>query len=334
MKCKRCGASAAINMRHHKLALCAEHYLEWLPAQVQRFIEKYQMFAPEDKLLVAVSGGKDSLSLWDILLRLGYHADGLYIGLGIDGGIGYSEESHRKTVQFIEKFWPSAQLHVVDIQQTYGMTIPELSVARRRDSKPCSVCGLNKRHIMNRVAAEGGYILVTGHNLDDEAAVLMQNTLRWQTGYLARQSPVLESTHPKFARKVKPLCRFYEREMAAYAIVRGIDYIYEECPHAVGATTLFYKTLLNQLESNSPGTKLSFYLEFLRARKEGLFREAHEHVVLHECKYCGQPTSAPGLCSFCRIWELGGNGEQSRSYVLDPDLQFASLESAGATESA
>jgi tRNA-5-methyluridine54 2-sulfurtransferase len=332
MKCKTCGGTAVINMRHHKLALCAEHYMDWVPEQVQRFIEKYHMFTREDKILVAVSGGKDSLSLWDILLKLGYQADGMYIGLGIDGGVDYSNQSHQKTVNFIEKFWPQAKLHTVDVPETYGMSIPQLSLAKRRENKPCSVCGLNKRHIMNRTAVEGGYILATGHNLDDEAAVLMQNTLRWQTGYLARQSPVLEATHKNFARKVKPLCRFYEREMAAYAIVRGIDYIYDECPHAEGATTIFYKTLLNQLESNSPGAKLSFYLEFLRARKEGLFKEVSDRTVMNACDNCGQPTTAPGLCSFCRMWELGEQPAPAPTAVLDPDLQFAHFESAGVVE--
>jgi uncharacterized protein (TIGR00269 family) len=151
----------------------------------------------------------------------------------------------------------------------------------------------------------------------------MQNTLHWQTGYLARQAPVLESTHPHFARKVKPLCRFYEREMAAYAITRGIDYIYDECPHAEGATTIFYKTLLNQLEAESPGAKLAFYLEFLRARKEGAFPPSEESRSLQACDYCGQPTSAPGLCSFCRIWDLGAKPKiDGRSIVHDPDLQL------------
>ena len=327
MKCKHCANAAVINMRHHKLALCGAHYLAWAPSQVQRTIEKYHMFRPKDRILVAVSGGKDSLSLWDILLQLGYKADGMYIGLGIDGGVDYSNQSHRKIDDFIAKFWPDAKLHVVDIPETYGMSIPQLARARRREDKPCSVCGLNKRHIMNRIAVEGGYVLATGHNVDDEAAVLMQNTLRWQTGYLARQSPVLESTHANFARKVKPLCRFYEREMTAYALVRGIDYIYDECPHAEGATTLFYKTVLNQLETNSPGAKLAFYQEFLRARKEGLFQQVAESVVLHACDYCGQPTSAPGLCSFCRIWDLGKRlPDGGRSIVLDPALLLMEAE--------
>ena len=72
MKCRKCGSEAVINMRQHKLALCGEHFLEWVPEQTQRFIEKYKMFTPDDRILVAVSGGKDSLSLWDVLLRLGY----------------------------------------------------------------------------------------------------------------------------------------------------------------------------------------------------------------------------------------------------------------------
>jgi hypothetical protein len=67
MKCRICGQKAVVNMRHHKLALCKKHYLEWIPEQTERFIEKYKMFTRQEKVLVAVSGGKDSLSLWDIL---------------------------------------------------------------------------------------------------------------------------------------------------------------------------------------------------------------------------------------------------------------------------
>ena len=95
MKCKTCGEKAAVNLKQHRLALCKQHFLEWMPEQTARFIKKYRMFGPDEKILVAVSGGKDSLSLWDILWRLGYQVDGLYLGLGIDEGISYSDESHR-----------------------------------------------------------------------------------------------------------------------------------------------------------------------------------------------------------------------------------------------
>jgi uncharacterized protein (TIGR00269 family) len=146
-------------------------------------------------------------------------------------------------------------------------------------------------------------VLATGHNLDDEAAVLFGNTINWLGEYLLRQGPVLPAS-PGLARKVKPLCRFYEREMAAYALLRGIEYIYEECPFAKGSKTIYYKELLNQLETEVPGAKLTFYIKFLEARKQGLFAEQEEiRAALKPCPNCGQPTSAPGLCSFCRLME-------------------------------
>ncbi|HFC09561.1 MAG TPA: adenine nucleotide alpha hydrolase family protein [Chloroflexi bacterium] len=304
MRCRKCGQKAVINMRHHKLALCKEHYLEWFVAQTERFIKKYHMFGRDDKVLVAVSGGKDSLALWDVLWRLGYQADGLYIDLGIDGGFGYSSQSKALTRAFAEG--RGLTLHIVNVPAEYGASIPEMAkLTHRGKGKPCSVCGLVKRHEMNRIARDLGYnLLATGHNLDDEAAVLFGNTLTWAAGYLQRQGPVLPAS-PGLARKVKPLFRFYERETAAYALLRGIRYIYEECPFSVGAKSIYYKQLLNKLEADRPGAKLQFYLGFLKAKKEGLFADVAEEVAeaLHTCPVCGQPTTAPGKCAFCRLVE-------------------------------
>jgi uncharacterized protein (TIGR00269 family) len=305
MKCRKCGATAAINMRQHKLALCREHYLEWIPEQTERFIRKYEMLTRDERILVAVSGGKDSLALWDVLQRLGYTADGLYIGLGIDGGVGYSAESQRRAAAFAEAH--GLRLHVFDVAEIEGASIPEAAaVTHRGRQKPCSVCGLTKRHVMNRFARDGGYdVLATGHNLDDEAATLFGNTLSWSTGYLARQGPVLPASAGGLARKVKPFCRLYERETAAYALLRGIDYIEDECPYAVGATSIAHKETLNRLEAERPGAKLAFYLSFLEAKRRGAFPQETQPELegLHRCPRCGQPTSAPDLCTFCRTWD-------------------------------
>ncbi len=321
MRCKKCGETAVIYMKHHRLALCAEHYIEWFVNYTQRTIEKYHMFRRGDRILVAVSGGKDSLALWDVLDQLGYRADGLYIGLGIDEGIRYSDRSLEAIQKFLESR-PHLKLHIVDMKQTYGETIPELARRTRRGrGKPCSVCGLSKRHIMNEVAWRGAYdVLATGHNLDDEAAVLFQNALRWQTGYLARQAPVLEATYPGLVRKVKPLCRFYEREVAAYAIIRGIEYQYDECPFSVGATTIYYKELLNELEKESPGSKFQFYTQFIAARRKGLisFHEPEGEVVLKPCRVCGQPTTAGDICAFCRMWVTPDMDEEEARQRVPP----------------
>ncbi len=311
MRCLRCGEKASINMRQHKLALCKAHFLEWVPEQVERSIKRYHMFTKVDRLLVAVSGGKDSLSLWDILIRLGYSADGLYIGLGIDGGVDYSENSLRYAQAFAQEH--HQVLHVVDIARQYGETIPQLTERTQRGRyKPCSVCGLTKRHVMNQIG-QAYSALATGHNLDDEAAILFGNTLSWEGSYLIRQGPVLEADRPGLVRKVKPLCRMYEREMAAYALLRGIAYIQDECPFAHDSTSIYHKLLLNKLEGDRPGAKLSFYLSFLQARKDGLFSPAIDKraELVHNCPECAQPTSAPGLCAFCRMFSRKESGHSA-----------------------
>ena len=118
---------------------------------------------------------------------------------------------------------------------------------------------------MNRAAVDHGYpVIATGHNLDDEAAVLFGNVIHWQMDPLSRQSPALASTHPKLARRVKPLYRLSERETAAYAFLRGIDYIVDECPFAKGATSIAHKQILDRLEEASPGREAQLPLRLPR----------------------------------------------------------------------
>ena len=173
------------------------------------------------------------------------------------------------------------------------------------------MCGLSKRYVFNRAALDHGFdVVATGHNLDDEAATLLGNTLRWQTDYIARQFPVLPRREG-MVRKVKPLHRVSERETAAYALLRGIDYVVDECPLVAGNTQLKYKDALNRLEAGSPGTKASFYLGYLE-RGAALFREEHG-ADLAGCERCGQPTTGR-FCAFCR----------ARAQVLGERLAFPS----------
>jgi uncharacterized protein (TIGR00269 family) len=185
----------------------------------------------------------------------------------------------------------------VAVADETGAPIPAVRAATRRPT--CSACGLSKRYIMNRAALDGGFAVVaTGHNLDDEAATLFGSTLRWDESSLARQTPVLAATHPKLVRRVKPLFRMSERETAAYAFLRGIDYIVEECPFARGATSIAHKELLNRLEDTSPGAKAMFLQGFLD-KARGRFQE-RETVTLVECVRCGQTTTGE-VCAFCKL---------------------------------
>jgi uncharacterized protein (TIGR00269 family) len=156
-----------------------------------------------------------------------------------------------------------------------------------------------KRYTFNRVALELGYdVCATGHNLDDEASTLLANVLHWNVSALSRQMPVLPAS-PGFARKVKPLVRLAERDTAAYAVLRGIDYVLEECPLVAGNTLNRYKDALAAVEEQSPGSKHSFYFGFLD-RAAALFREQERATLeLRPCEECGQPTTTE-TCVLCR----------------------------------
>src|SRR5512146_659671 len=151
MQCHGCTERAVIRMRQHRLALCKEHYLEWFVEQTERAIHKYHLFTKEERVLVAVSGGKDSLALWDVLWRLEYPADGLYIHLGIESEDHYSDESERYAREFAAE--RELKLNVVNVREMYGETIPQMARRTRRTRsgrvKPCSACGMVKRHEMN-----------------------------------------------------------------------------------------------------------------------------------------------------------------------------------------
>jgi uncharacterized protein (TIGR00269 family) len=304
VKCRVCRGPAVIDIRRHNANFCADHFLKLCRDQVAKAIKDFDMVKPGDRLLVAVSGGKDSLAVWDILRELGYDADGLVIGLGIGA---YSDESTRVTKAFAEeRGWP---LQVIDLRADYGYDVPTAAKVTKR--VPCSACGLSKRHLFDQAAVDGGYdAVVTGHNLDDEAAVLFGNTLRWQTEYLARQLPVLPARNG-FPRKVKPLVRLGEREMAAYCVLRGIDYIVEECPMAVGNKHLGYKDALNTIEAQSPGSKQAFYFGFLDravARFVDAGPDGSGDPTLGTCRSCGSP-STNEICAFCHLVDRTAGAE-------------------------
>ena len=152
---------------------------------------------------------------------------------------------------------------------------------------------------MNRVALEHGFpVVATGHNLDDEAATLFGSVMHWQMEALPRQSPALPSSHPKLVRRVKPLYRLSEQETAAFAFLRKIDYIVEECPFAKGATSIAHKEILNRMEAASPGAKHNFLFGFLDKARHAF--ERAEGVALTECARCGQVTTGT-LCAFCKL---------------------------------
>lgn len=313
MNCTKCKTKAVIGLPRHNAAFCRPCFNEFTHEQVARAIKSERMFGKDDRILVAVSGGKDSLALWHILLTMGYRADALYVDLGIPG---YSETSRGKVERFAEATAGAhgAKLLIHTVTEEEGAGIRELAMAIHRPT--CSTCGTIKRYQFNRAAVDADYdVMATGHNLDDEAARLLGNVLHWQMEYLDKQGPSLPASVEGFAKKVKPLYRLSEREIAAYAVLNRIDYIVEECPMAKGSKMLLYKDVLNRLEMESPGTKQRFYWGFLDRRHAAAASSSSsmaekDQAALHPCASCGQPTTAE-VCAYCKMMARAKTGRPS-----------------------
>jgi len=296
MKCRVCGKTAVIKLKSHNTAFCVEHFVEFFERRVERAIRRFKMFGKGSNILVGVSGGKDSLSAWLALKRLGYDVTGVFINLGI---VPNSDLAQRLVERFASE--NKLKLAVLDVKDYLGATIPE---ARNFTRKPtCSVCGMVRRYILNKFALENGFdVLVTGHNLDDEAATLFGNIMDWNPQYLARQYPVLPE-QDGFVRKVKPLVLCSEYETLAYAVVMRIGFDRSRCPFSKGASSQFYKHILNLIEHDMPGTKQRFVTGFYEKISPIISGQAKK-LELKRCKICGYPTTAGDVCAFCRLKEL------------------------------
>lgn len=294
MKCKVCKREAAVGLKSHNAAFCEECFLKFFRRQVERGIHEAKLLEPDDKILVALSGGKDSLVLISELLELGYNATGLFIDLGIP-------ESSEPAREHVRDFCSSNGIPLmVEDMRGEGLAIPAVKKATRRPI--CSICGKIKRHYFNKAAISGGFdALATGHNLDDEVARLFSNILRWDKAYLAAQGPLLEA-RAGYCRKVKPLWRLTEFETANCAFIKNIKPHWAPCPYSEGASFSTLKSVFQDLELQMPGRKLDFYQGFLKQGRNNFKVERGQ--MEGRCESCGAPVNEGSLCGVCRLREM------------------------------
>lgn len=314
MKCRVCGGIAVINLRAYNNALCAKDFISFLENRVLKTIQKYKLLDTDERPLVAVSGGKDSLSVWHILNRLGYASDGIYIDLSIKG---YSNISFEKVKLMADRL--KRRVYVFHLEEMFGKGIDSISRVMRRPA--CSACGMIKRYVMNKICLDRGYdVIVTGHNLDDETSALLGNLLYWRDEYLWKKGLELKETEGHLSKKIKPLFLCSEREMAAYALLNEIGYIHDECPFSVDAKSLAYKDILNRLEESSPGTKLQFLKGYLKT--SSIMKSQRKKEDMGYCTICGYPASG-GTCSVCRVMERLGVKNDIKFDEYNPEILSA-----------
>jgi len=296
--CIKCDREAITFIRYNGSHLCDRHFLEFVEKRVHKEVRRQVDLNGKHRLAVALSGGKDSSVALTILREsLRGRRDLELLAILVDEGI----VSYRpKTIETAEALCNllDVELHVVRQKDVVGKTMDEIA-PRCEDKTPCSYCGVIRRKCMNKLARElGADVLATGLNLDDTAQSILMNFTKGDVEKMARLGPHTR-IQAGLVPRIQPLRSIPEKESYLYAIVRDLPFSDAECPYAEAAMRNEYRQIIDQLESNHPGTRHSIVASYDAIQP--LLAEAHPPAELHECE-CGEPTKNP-RCKSCEMLE-------------------------------
>jgi uncharacterized protein (TIGR00269 family) len=302
--CTACKTHEAFFYRQYSgEALCKKCFTQSVETKVRTTITRYQMLKFNEHLAVAVSGGKDSLSLLHILAKLNKNRPKTTLTVvTVDEGIkGYRDEALKIASENCQKL--EIPHNIVSFKELYGFTLDEIVKKAKEKSDatltPCAYCGVLRRRAINVGARQvKATKIATGHTLDDEAQTVLMNILRGDIARLAKEKPVTSEVHPLFVQKIKPFTEIPERESALYAYIKKIPFQGTPCPYAGEALRNDIRGMLNRMEEKHAGTKFTVLkaMEKLRPAIE----ETTKKDDFKTCSECGEP-SALDLCKTCEM---------------------------------
>jgi len=275
--------------------------------EVEKVLEKEGIDNKEEKIIVALSGGKDSAATAYVLKKLGYNIEGLYIDLGVGR---YSEDCLKAVKKLSKRL--NIRLHVYDLKKEQGKTMKWFwkNVKSQRRLTTCSICGVFKKWILNKKSRElGGKKIATGHNLDDEAQTVLINffkgslNLSESSGVITKDLQGEDSN--KFIPRIKPLFYIAEKNILKYARSKKLPIVEGNCPHAEESYRIQVRKFLAK---TSPKEKENILKNFKK-----LIEESPETTRerINFCEKCGEPAKGV-LCKKCELEDLSKNTENSQ----------------------
>ncbi|MGQ9469560.1 MAG: TIGR00269 family protein [Nitrososphaerales archaeon] len=299
MRCIKCGNRAIYHRAYSGEKLCNSCFCSSIVEKVKRTIAKYDLLKHGDAIGVAVSGGKDSLTLLKILNELCMpHASEIF-AITIDEGIsGYREEAVEICKNLTEEL--NIPHYVFSFKELYGFSLDNAIKLRKSKVSACSICGILRRRALDIAAKELKVnVMATAHNLDDIIQTFIINLLNGDMDRIGWLNPTIKSRSEFFVRRVKPLMEIYEKEIAMYAFLNDTPFQTVTCPYMSEGIRSEIRSMMNALEEEHPGIKYSTLNSAIRLSQKLIVDERE----LKTCKACNFPSSSD-LCSVCKIVEM------------------------------
>lgn len=299
MPCKKCSSAPVIILPNSNIKLCSSCFIKYFEKKVFKTIKQHSLIEKNENIIVAVSGGKDSLSILYVLNKFSSRKLPIKVSaLLIDEGIkNYRDETIEYAKEFCKKY--KIKLQIISYKKSIGLTLDELK-KKFPDTIACSMCGVLRRYLLNKSSRElKADKLATGHNLDDEAQSIVMNLFKNNVLLSSRLGPRTGVRKlPGFIPRIKPLYFLTQKEVSTYAYLHGIKPKFSECSYANDSYRFEIRDLLNNIEQKYPGTKYSIVASFMEILP--LLREKYKNLNLNSCKTCNEPTSSQ-VCSACKL---------------------------------
>lgn len=271
-------------------------FIRYFESKALKTIRKYNMFQKGDKILIALSGGKDSIATAhifnNILTRRGEKLHALLIDEGIPG-------YRNKTIKDAEKFCKDENIDLTIVSTKKEFKFGLTDALKKLNDNPCNICGIMRRYLLNKYARKlKATKIATGHNLDDEAQTILMNQYKGNINLSAKLGPVTGVVeHKKFIKRIKPLYFLTEKEVTIYTTLKGFQVDFSECPNARDSFRSIVRDQLNDLENKFPGTKNGIINTFLEQLPKLRQNKLNKIVI---CKSCEEP-STKSTCSMCLV---------------------------------
>lgn len=294
MNCNRCGNLAVYSRKYSGESHCSPCFSESIVKKAAKTISKYNMIQDGDVVGVAVSGGKDSLSLLHVLKKMSESHNFKLIAITVDEGIpNYRDEA----LEIVRNF---CNIHGVEhrsyaYKELFDLTLEE-SLDRRENEKTtsCSICGILRRRAIDFGAKDLDVdVIATGHNLDDVLQTFIINVLSGDTNKIGWMNPITTNK----IRKIKPFCEIYENEIVFYAFTNEIPFQSEQCPHMNEGIRTEIREFLNSLENQHSGIKNSMYGSVMRLVPIVKNATCKQRRI---CQKCGNECTGE-VCSVCTM---------------------------------
>ncbi|MFX1482883.1 MAG: TIGR00269 family protein [Promethearchaeota archaeon] len=300
--CSKCGKPALYLRRYTAEKLCGSCLVETTLDRVHRKINRQKMFDEEDRIAVAISGGKDSAVLLDVLHKIESNfPKSEIIPVTIDEGIlGYRDKALEAAKTLTSSLGLS--LEILSFKDMIGHSLDEI-VERRGEGAlgACSYCGVFRRRALNIAAQKlDADVIATGHNLDDEAQTVLMNILRGDSRRIARTNVPRSRSIEGLVPRVKPLSEISERDIVAYSHQLALIYHDAPCPYAGEAYRNDLRQFLNEMEHKRPGTLLAV-LHSAEVMTTA-FLDSSSTWKLMTCERCNMP-SPTRVCKACIMLE-------------------------------